>query len=489
MGRTTNHEYDARNRLISTSYGDGTTSTKTYGTGRDANLVVEVKDRNDVRVKTVYDYAGRVMVVEKGVKLDSYGGPDLGLSRKSYEYREYPTPSKEPARITIDGKQRTYEYDYKDGRVISVRTKSSGSKVLEERTTYSSFEKVFCQTSSDGKRTFYAYREPDREMVRQVTELRPNACGESLKDNAAVLALSRDFSPNPGYAITDYEKDSTGRVIRLTDPLGIVTSSVYDSKGNEISRTEAVGLPEQRTVTMSYDSVGRLLAQTDALGRVTRREYTPAGRVKAVVYPDNSREEFTYFDDGKLATRKDADGFTSKQFWSSCCGRDAGSANGLGEGTLKFSDGEGRVTYTVQVKNVEAAKAALNFAGGITVPSDAVVGATTAKYDARGRLAATTKWLVAPSSVDPKNPPIATDAAQGLTTTYAYFDDLSDARFAPVLAELAKQSIILTGGSAAFANNSAATGSAVVVTNPAGESSFTVTDGAGRTVASGVFNK
>ncbi len=240
---------------------------------------------------------------------------------------------------------------------------------------------------------------------------------------------------------------------------------------------------------MSYDSVGRLLAQTDALGRVTRREYTPAGRVKAVVYPDNSREEFTYFDDGKLATRKDADGFTSKQFWSSCCGRDAGSANGLGEGTLKFSDGEGRVTYTVQVKNVEAAKAALNFAGGITVPSDAVVGATTAKYDARGRLAATTKWLVAPSSVDPKNPPIATDAAQGLTTTYAYFDDLSDARFAPVLAELAKQSIILTGGSAAFANNSAATGSAVVVTNPAGESSFTVTDGAGRTVASGVFNK
>ncbi len=477
MGRTITNSYDSRNRLIKTAYADGSTETKQFGADRDANLVIQTKDRAGSVTTIAYDDAGRPVTITRGYALaDNEGNVLQVLPNPSVETLTYMKGTSEPVRRVLDGKVTEYEYDYKKNRVVATRTFATSTQTLGTKTVYSTREQVFVETDVDGHRTFSAYRNTDRELVRTVSELKPGACG-SLANEDAVLALTRDLSTNPGYAITDYVKDENGRITGITDPRGIRTTIAYDAKGNEISRTEAVGLPEQRTITRTYDGANHLLSLTDGLNRTTNWAYFPSGRPSMVTLPDAKRLEFTYFDDGKLATYKDADGFTSKQFWSPCCGRDAGSANALGEGTLKFYDGEGRVTYTVQVKNVEAAKVALNFAGGITVPSDAVVGATTAKYDARGRLAATTKWLVAPASVDPKNPPVATDAAQGLTTTYAYFDDLADARFAPVLAELAKQSVVLTSGSA------------VIETSPAGDQRFTIRNGANETVASGVFNK
>jgi hypothetical protein len=132
----------------------------------------------------------------------------------------------------------------------------------------------------------------------------------------------------------------------------------------------------------------------------------------------------------------------------------------------------------VLAKDVAAASGFVNWTTGISFPSEAVVSAQTMKYDARGRLVASTKWNTVPSAVDPHNPPIApAGSTDGFTTTYAYFDDLSDSRFAPVLSQLAAQGKTLTAGSA------------TIVTNPVGEHAFSVQDGAGRTVYSGVFGK
>lgn len=494
LGRTVAFTYDARNRLVKTVYGDGTTEVLTYGTGADANLVVARKDRAGSVTKTEYDAVGRPATVTRGYALaDHEGNITQTLPGASVESFTYVIGTSDILTRTLDGKLTEYVYDHKGRRITETSHPSSG-KTLVTRTAYSGDEQPYMRTDAHGCRTFYAYRTPDRRLVREIRELVPGVLGEnfpiapvmpillapgcfgpnavSSSTDAGILAKPRDASPNPGYVITDYTLDDEGRTIGVTDGRGVRTTTAYDVLGRVASRTEAYATPSARTTAMTYDAADRLLTETDALNRITSREYFPSGRMKKVVLPDAKTREFTYFADGKLDTAKDEDGFISKRYWSPCCGRDAGNADPLGQGQVRFTDGEGRVTYVATVKNVEAARAF-----GPNLPADAVVAAQTMKYDARGRLAATTRWLVVPASVDPKNPPVATDPTQGLTTTYAYFDDLTDARFAPILAKLTEQGKTLTAGSA------------TVVTNPAGEQSFTVADGAGRPITSGVFNK
>lgn len=476
MGRTLAYAYDARNRLVKTSYGDNTTETVSYGTGVDTNLVVAAKDRSGSVTKFEYDTAGRKVKTLTGYALaDNDGAITQTLANPSVETVAYLNGTSDPLSVVRDGKTTEYDYDYK-GRVVATRQIPSQGKVLASSTVISADELRFSEADPHGCRAFYAYRAMDKKLVREIRELVPGSLG-TLADNAAVLAVTRDANPNPGYAITDYTLDNEGRTVAETDPRGIQTTMAYDAKGRVVSKTSAAGTAQQQTMTMSYDAADRVLAQTDALSRVTSRTYTPAGRVASVTLPDGKTQEFTYYADGKLSTRKDEDGFTSAMTWSQCCGREFGAANPKGEGSLKFFDGPGRVTYQVLVKDVASASGFVNWTSGISLPADTVVSAQTMKYDARGRLIASTKWNTVPAAVDPHNPPIAASGStDGFTTTYEYFDDLSDSRLAPAVTQLTAQGITLTAGSA------------VIVTNPTGNQSFSISDGAGRSVGSGTFN-
>lgn len=491
LGRTVTFAYDARDRKVKTTYGDNTTETVKYGTGVNANLIVESKDRAGSVTKTDYDAAGRAATVTRGYALaDNDGAITATLANPSVETTTYLDGTTDVATRTVDGKITEYAYDYK-GRLVASTSRPSTGKTLVSSTNYSLDELRFCETDPHGCRSFYAYRDLDKQLVREIRELVPGALtavnaafgnvttlAASATGNATLLAVARDTAPNPGYAVTDHTLDNQGRTILTTDARGVQTATAYDAKGRVASRTLAVGTPQQQVMTVTYDAADRVIAQTDALSRTTQKEYFPSGRAKKVIFPDTKTQEFTYYADGRLASRKDEDGFVSNLTWSQCCGREFGSANALGEGTLKFYDGPGRVTYQVVVKDVAAASGFVNWTTGISLPSAAVVSAQTMKYDARGRLIASTKWNTVPASVDPHNVPIApANSSDGFTTTYEYFDNLSDTRFADALSQLAAKGVTLT------------TGSASLVTNPAGEQSFNITDAAGRSVASGVFNK
>ena len=476
LGRIVTHTYDLRDRRVKTAYADNTTETVLYGTGVDANLVVRRKDRAGAVTKYDYDAAGRAVTVTRGYALaDNDGVVTSVLPAPSVETLTYLDGASEVIRRIVDGKQTEYDYDYK-ARVVAMRRYPAQGKLLASSSSFTPDELPFCETDEHGCRTFRAYRTLDKKPVRVIRELVPGALGTPA-DNAAVLAVTRDTGANPGYAITDYTLDDEGRTILETDPKGIRTATAYDAKGRVASVTRAFGTPQAQTMTLAYDAAGRPVAQTDALARTTTTDYFPSGRVKKVTYPDSKYIAMTYFADGRAASRTDEDGAVAAFTWSQCCGREFGAANAQGEGTLKFYDGPGRVTYQVAVDDVAAASAAVTWGSGITLPASAVRSAQTMAYDARGRQVASTRWNSAPSAVDPHLPPIAASGSSaGFTTTYEYFDDLTDSRFAPVLAQLAAQGKTLT------------TGSAVITTNPAGNRSFTVADGAGRQVASGQFD-
>ncbi len=138
----------------------------------------------------------------------------------------------------------------------------------------------------------------------------------------------------------------------------------------------------------------------------------------------------------------------------------------------------------------------------------------TTRFDARNRPIARTVWLVEQTNIDPQNPPIAGGGLAGdpaahdgqgntvgLTTRYLYDEDLTDGAgldgssttvqkldgsgsytvdIDSLLAELEADL-----GTGFF--GSGATGSATVTINPEDELSVTISDGAGRTVASGII--
>ena len=73
---------------------------------------------------------------------------------------------------------------------------------------------------------------------------------------------------------TRFEYDTRGRLIRITDPLGGVTTRTYTATDQVDSVTDPLG----RVTTATYDPAGRQLSQTDPDGHTTTWAYDAAGR-------------------------------------------------------------------------------------------------------------------------------------------------------------------------------------------------------------------
>ena len=179
-----------------------------------------------------------------------------------------------------------------------------------------------------------------------------------------------------------------------------------------------------------------------------------------------------------MGTTVDALGNTWETTWKECCGRlaakiDPQLADDTRPLTYVQQDFYGNTTHTVRLKDY----AAFTSCCGHDPLNGDTLNETTTKFDARHRPVAQTVWLVAQGAVDPNNVPIApVPSADGMTTTWRYDENLTDA--IGIDADYAAEFVRLGGGY--FGSN--ANGSAVEVTNPAGEKTVSIMDGAGRTV-------
>ncbi len=280
------------------------------------------------------------------------------------------------------------------------------------------------------------------------------------------------------------------------DPLGNTHTVLYDSRGRAIEQVAASGTAVASKTKTIYDAASRPVEvqspryfdSNDTTGLNTAKTtmtYTGRGllasRTESPGTAEVATESYTYNIEGRQLTRVDARGQTWTNIWSTCCGRQQGAFDPYGNGTIVNVDGLGRATHTATVSNVAA------HSGDYKNPIDAqTLQEVTTKYDSRGRVTARTVWLTPLGTVDPANPPIYTGppvnnsatppaAPYGLTTTYAYDDNLTDttgldATFSAHLAGL------LLGADS--------DGAAVLTTNPAGERGLSLRDGLGRNVRS-----
>ena len=291
-----------------------------------------------------------------------------------------------------------------------------------------------------------------------------------------------DGTANSASLISDMVFDAAGQTVTAVDPRGTDTNSTYDTVGRRIITVEAAGTPVTSRTETDYDLAGnvtevrgpRLLDATDAAGQnaaKTTMAYTGrnllASRTEAPGTPVAATVSYAYRIDGELDTRTDERGEVWVNLESGCCGLQTASANPLDEGTITNRDPRGLVVHTATVAGVSQQAA-------YDDPDDAdTLSETTTRYDARGRPVARTVWLVPRGAVDAGDPPIATDPAEGLTSTWAYDDDLADGAGLDQTFTQHLNGLNLGPG---------ATGSATLATNAAGERTLSIRDAAGRTL-------
>jgi len=97
-------------------------------------------------------------------------------------------------------------------------------------------------------------------------------------------------------AVTVFQYNERKQVIAQSDPMGGLTRTEWDERGNKLSVTD----PQNRRVAYQYDSEGNLTVATDALGRATKLEYNQLGLPMILTDPAGRRWTRRYDERGNL---------------------------------------------------------------------------------------------------------------------------------------------------------------------------------------------
>ena len=491
VNRTTRFFYDSRDRTEKILYNDSSTELFFFGTGADANLLIKSKDRNGNTTLFDYDEQGRVETQITAYSTMAADGTNETLNSaalQSVSTYTYLNGAETVRTATVDGELTEYFYDYRR-RLVETRKHADNDSVLISKKHFYRNQLLFTEDPY-GRRTYNSYRSSDSQLIRSVQETMPGAVSASNFNH--VNNLSRDLGNNAAYLITDYEKDVEGQATATIDPRGIRHETDYDCRGRARLQIRAVGSFDQTTETL-FDANSNVIEVrnpryfSEVINDRTTMTYTSRNllesRTVAAGSAIEATESFTYYIDKRTKDHTDFRGNTSSTIWHSCCGRLQAGIDQEGNLAVSNNDYFGNVTHII----------ILNKEVGVNIdfhnpPAAHTVQEITTQYDGRHRPIAKTVWLTALEDVDPNDVPIAGSAgvspALGLTTKYEYFDDLSDSQLSEIVAELTADGITLGAPHA-----DAAQGSAVITTNPEGEKSVAVRDGAGRTVASGILSK
>ncbi|MEE9581149.1 MAG: hypothetical protein V3V74_07535 [Nitrosomonadaceae bacterium] len=477
-GRVTTNAYDLRDRVIQVTYNDGSTDLTTYGSGADSNLVASKTNRDGNRTDYSYDASGRAIQITAGANASS-------AAKRQVTTFTYLNGTKRVLTKTTNGEVTEYEYDYRK-RLVGATVHPKNNVALTSTSTFID-NLLFCKEDPYGRKTYYAYRVSDKALIRTV---QGTNAAFSLTDFNSVTNLTRSLSNNVAYIITDYTLDASGQTIEVINGRGVKDTTSYDIRSRVIASTQAASDPSvSATVTNVYDANSNLISRTDARNVETQMAYTRRNKSESETVafgtPEQATRSTTYLNDGRVNEQFDFENNRTKTLWHSCCNRVQAKIDARGAGIVTNNSYAGLVTHVIAVKDIYDYNTNTVLVSNFhDIADSSTISEITKRYDERNRLIAETKWLVPLGSVDPNNAPIAGDsgypAADGLTTTYEYYDNASSAITAEITNVLAK----LPAGY--FGANQ--TGSAVVATSPTNEKSVSILDGLGRGIIAATLN-
>lgn len=265
-GRETTYTYDTRDRLIRTTFFDGSTVERTYN---DLNRVLTSKDQEGRVLKYSYDDVGNVLTVTD---------PKNQVTQYAYDSTNNLT-----SMTNANGRTTSFQYDALN-RIIK-RTMPLG---MAELYTYDQVGNLATLTDFRGKQTSYEY-----DALNRLTAKRPDATLNEPNVTFTYTPTGQRNSMIDASGTTTYTYDARDRLITKATPQGTLTYG-YDGADNvtSINSSNADGA----SFSYGYDDLGRLSSVTDnrLSSGTTQYTYDDVGNLKTDVRPNGVKAEYTY---------------------------------------------------------------------------------------------------------------------------------------------------------------------------------------------------
>ena len=328
--RVTEYSYDANGNLVSSTDGNGHTTTHEYGPGDEQTKVTEP---DGTTTETGYDADGRVI-------------------------------------SQTDGNRHATKYTRNVLGEITEVTNALGRKTTKE---YDPAGNLTSVTDPEGRTTSYSY-----DAANRLTEIRYSD-GKTPTVKYEYDADGNRTKMTDGTGTSTYSYNQLDQLTETTDGHGDTTSYEYNLAGEQTKIT----YPGSKPVERSYDQDGRLSSTKDWLGDITSFAYDPESNLTAVTFPESTGDidHYAYNNAGEMSEASFAKG--SESLASLSYARD--SEGQVVQTTNKGLPGEEATQYAYDQSD------RLTKAGNAPYEYDAAgnpttSGSSTNAYDAADRL-------------------------------------------------------------------------------------------------------
>jgi len=322
------------------------------------------------------------------------------------------------------GRKTIYQIDPTTGNRLSttrVVGSEGGSDDVVTSYTYTSKGLVDIETDPLGRKTDYDYDSSGRLVKVTIAKGTPQQAIQRFEYDAAGNQTA--FIDEKGNR-TQYLFDEMNRLIKVTeaDPDGSgpatkpVTSYTYDAANNMVSMVDA----KNNATTYEYDSMNRQIKTTDAVNGQIKREYDAVGNLISVIDELGHETQYKYDSRNRLIETKDPEGNVTKYGYDLDDNRTS-VIDPKGNQTSFFYDSRARLIREVDPKG-KVTKYEYDLSDNLIATTDPNGNRTQFNYDDLNRLIQETDPLggVFTNSYDKVGNRLTTTDALGYTTQYQY---------------------------------------------------------------------
>jgi RHS repeat-associated protein len=342
IGRTATYTYDGASRLI--TFTDPSNANTNYAYDANSNLTQVTDPRGIVTLANTYDANQRVISQTMG---------DGAVFRYSYTLSNALVPySPVVSTVLTDprgnqwayrfstqglildvtdplGRHRTYTRDPVTNQTLSIAGPGACQSCGNTRAGDFSFiydqnGNMLTRTDSRGAAWSYTY-DPTFNRLTSTTDPLGNVSTFAYDGNGNLIqttdprgaVASMTYSPygqitrvtNPVGGVTSLSYNAVGDMIQATLPTGRIIRVIYDGASRQLSSQDQGG----RTIASTWDAMNRPLTQTDPRGQTTHLAYDKAGDLLSVTDARGNAIAFTY--DGRYRRTGRTDALINSEAW------------------------------------------------------------------------------------------------------------------------------------------------------------------------------
>ncbi len=269
-------EYDAAGRLTRLTDPSGIVTTFQYNENKQLSRIenglgdsLELAYDGQGRLEVLTDQSGSAWIysydandhLAQVLYPDKTPADTTDNPRRQYHYEDPNFPHALTGLTDENGiRYATWAYDAQGRAISSEHAGGADKTTLDYAYLDDATDPRVIVTNPLGKQT--TYHLTTIHGVRKVTQVEGHPTASCAGANKA------------------YQYDANGNVISKTDWNGVTTTYTYDMDRNlELSRTEAAGTPEARTITTEWHPQFRLPIRVTEPNKITEYSYSPQGQL------------------------------------------------------------------------------------------------------------------------------------------------------------------------------------------------------------------